>query len=800
MSQKFKSILRTAASVVSVTSVFVLLPASAQAEDPAKAENAQPKKDEGAQPKKDEGLGEIVVTAQHRSERLQDVGISISALGGQQLTRLGVTSSIDIGRITPGVHVSGNFGGQTAQYTIRGVTQNDFSDVLEGPVAVYYDDGYIGSLSGQIFGTFDLERVEILKGPQGTLFGRNATGGLVHFIPRKPTDQLSINANATYGSFNQTRLEAGVGGPLGDGLSGRATILFNRQDPIFKNIYPAGTTSSTLPSTAPSRCCEDTWNDNTLGGRLQLQYKTGDWKFRVQGSALRSIMSTSPYKSFPSAPVFNSAGQLIDTIRLPETSPVLGAIQQPRDNDEISQALALDDRNRLHTYDVGFHIDGSIGAVDVAAITDWKQLKKSFFTDTALVPVNFLGVASDANTKQFSQELRLSGKTGNLHWSAGAYYLDINAYDASGFIIPPGSAFPGTPPAGMDLINFQRLKTQSASIFSQIDWRFAPELTLVAGGRIIFEHQDYFYRSALIQPPSNPYFIGTTELAALPVSQTANGTLVTAPYTNTRHNTLWAGKIQLEYRPNAATLLYAGVNRGVKGGAYNAKYQDGTLPLLQSQIPYKPETLTSYEAGVKTTLLDGAIVGSVAAFYYDYKNYQAFLFVNTSGLVQNNPATNYGIEANLQIKPTSRLSVNLGGSIFRPKVKGVVTAPATATAPALVRDTEPAFAPREQVSAMVNWTLPVANDAISLSANANYTGRFFNNLRNFTSEVTKGYILTSGNVEWKIGSGFTATASLDNIFNKRVDMIGFDLTTFCGCSHESYNRPRTWRISLGYQL
>jgi len=791
MSKKFTFMLSAAASV----SLLALMPAAAQAEENSASVGK-------ALPKSDEDAGEIVVTAQHRTERLQDVGISISAIGGEQLTRLGVTSSIDIGRITPGVHVSGNFGGQTAQYTIRGVTQNDFSDVLEGPVAVYFDDGYIGSLSGQIFGTFDLERVEILKGPQGTLFGRNATGGLVHFIPRKPTDQLSINANATYGRFNQARLEAGIGGPLAEGLTARATAVFSRQDPIFKNVYPAGTTAGTPPSTPPARCCEDSWNDNTLGGRLQLQYETGDWKFRVQGSALRSIMSTSPYKSFPSAPVFNSAGQLIDTVRLADTAPVLGAIQQPRDNNKISQALALDDRNRLHTYDVGFHIDGSIGNVDVAAITDWKQLKKSFFTDTALVPVNFLAVASDANTKQFSQELRFSGHTDTLHWSAGAYYLNINARDASGFLIPAGSilavSLTGSP-NGADLINFNQLKTQSASVFSQVDWKFAPQLTLVAGGRIIFEKQSYSYRSALIRNDRD-YYIDSVELAPLPAYQMANGTLVTDPYRDKRHNTLWAGKIQLEYRPNSNTLVYAGVNRGVKGGAYNAKYQDGSLPLLESQMGYKPETLYSYEAGVKATLLDGAIVGSLAAFYYDYKNYQAFLFINSSGLVTNSPSTNYGIEGSLQIKPTSRLLVNLGGSIFRPKVKDVAIAAATATAPAVVRDVEPAFAPREQASVMVNWTPPIANDAITLSANANYTGRFFNNLRNFTSNVTKDYILTSASGEWKFAPGFTAAAGLDNIFNKRVNVIGFDLTTFCGCSHESYNRPRTWRLSLRYEL
>ena len=795
MSQKFLHMLRAG---VSVASVLALLPAAALAqENTAKAEQALPEDHENHG-----DVGEIIVTAQHREQRLQDVGISISAIGGEQLVRLGVTSSIDIGRITPGVHVSGNFGGQTAQYTIRGVTQNDFSDVLEGPVAVYFDDGYIGSNSGQVFGTFDLERVEILKGPQGTLFGRNATGGLVHFIPRTPTDQLSIDAQATYGRFNQARLEAGIGGPLAEGVTARASVLFNRQDPIFKNVYPAGTTAFTPPLTAPSRCCEDTWNDNTLGGRLQLQYESGGWKFRLQGSAVRSIMSTSPYKSFPSQPIYNASGQLIDTISLPDTDLVLGAIQQPRNNNKISQALALSDRNRLKTYDVGFHIDGTIGAVDVAAITDWKQLDKSFFTDTALVPVNFLAVASEAKTTQFSQELRFSGESDALHWSAGAYYLNINAKSDSGFLLAAGSILTGAfslPPAGGDLINFNQLKTQSASLFSQVDWKFAPQLTLVVGGRIIFERQKYTYSTSLIQNDRD-YYIDDVVLAPLPAWQTDAGVPMLTPYRDKRHDTLWAGKIQLEYRPNDDTLIYAGVNRGVKGGAYNAKYFTGAPFLAESEIPYKAETLISYEAGVKSTLLDGALVANLSAFYYDYQDYQAFLFLRSSGLIRNNDATNYGIEGSLAIKPTGRLSVDLSGSIFRPKVKDVPIAAATATAPAVIRDVEPAFAPREQVSVRTSWTPPVANDAITLSAHANYTGRFFNNLRNFTSNVTKDYILTGASVDWEFGNGFTGTAALDNIFDKRVNVVGFDLADFCGCRHESYNRPRTWRISLRYEM
>jgi iron complex outermembrane receptor protein len=101
---------------------------------------------------------------------------------------------------------------------------------------------------------------------------------------------------------------------------------------------------------------------------------------------------------------------------------------------------------------------------------------------------------------------------------------------------------------------------------------------------------------------------------------------------------------------------------------------------------------------------------------------------------------------------------------------------------------------------MASWNLPIANNAITLSANGNYTGGFFDNLRNFSSEVTNDYFIANANAEWKLSRGFTASFGLDNIFDRRVNMIGFDLTTFCGCSHESYNRPRTWRISLGYDL
>lgn len=131
-------------------------------------------------------LEEVTVTAQKREENLQDVPLAVTAFTGAQMAAMGVQESFDIATFTPGVHISGNLAGQNTQFSIRGVTQNDFNDIIEAPNAVYLDEGYIAIAQGQTFAVFDIDRVEILKGPQGTLFGRNATGGAVNYVSMKP--------------------------------------------------------------------------------------------------------------------------------------------------------------------------------------------------------------------------------------------------------------------------------------------------------------------------------------------------------------------------------------------------------------------------------------------------------------------------------------------------------------------------------------------------------------------------------------------------------------------------------------
>ncbi|HUI59612.1 MAG TPA: TonB-dependent receptor, partial [Steroidobacteraceae bacterium] len=181
-------------------------------------------------------LEEVVVTAQKRVQNAQDVGISISAISGTDLQTLGAVAATDITKSMPAVVMTQPNGPSSFSLSIRGVTQNDFADHQESPAAIYIDDVYVSQMAGLAFSLFDMERVEVLRGPQGTLFGRNATGGLANFITRKPSDNEEGYVDVTFGERDLTRIEGAVNEPLGDSVDARLAFQSNHYDPLFKNV------------------------------------------------------------------------------------------------------------------------------------------------------------------------------------------------------------------------------------------------------------------------------------------------------------------------------------------------------------------------------------------------------------------------------------------------------------------------------------------------------------------------------------------------------------------------------------
>ena len=810
-------------------------------------------------------LEEIVVTAQKREQSIQEVGIAITAFTGDQIDQLGFESSTDIADLTAGVFTAGNLGGQTQLFTIRGVVQNDFLDVTESPVAVYIDEGYVPMIQGQLFASFDTDRVEVLKGPQGTLFGRNATGGLVHFISRKPTREFEAFGDITYGSYDQVRFEGAVSGPLTDTISGRVSGLYTRHDAIIDNQYPLGDPGAAIypfGGTGPSRAePDDTWTDDTWAVRGQLLFEPNeDVSFLVSGFAGGTEAGAGPTQSFASVSVLDAQGRFVNSVLSPpgnvceaisaetggcfapgvvgvdgelqpfpvniDIAPFLGLpaagvedglrpvpggdffgyIDPDGDGWDTSADITKDDVDQFESHGVTAKLTWDFDKFLLTSVSNYMSFDKLVFVDTDGSPVNQGIFASDATSDTFSQEVRLNGEMDKFRWVAGFYYLYIDNENTSGLALPTnsplyglgnlasGEVIPGvyTPFLGSEANNEVTLETNSYSLFGQIDYDLTEKLTFIAGLRTVIEDQEYT-RSIVAYFNTDDYRV-ETEARVVGAGFDFNGTL-RSPFADSRSSTLWTGKLQFDYRPNDDWLIYAGINRGVKAGSYNAKVADGTPFLPDSQIPYDEEVLTSYEIGFKSTLFNGTTRLNGSFHYYDYNDYQVFVFVRSSGFIVNNDAKYKGIELDLQTSPIEGFDFIFNAAFHDNEVTNLEVAPS------IFRDVNPTFSPSVQLAGVARYEFPDTffNGKVAVQMDANYNSSFFGNIRNFDSQKTPAYVIGNARVSWtSTDEHWDLTGFVQNLADNHNRLIGFDVSNLCGCTTFSYGRPRWAGVSLRY--
>lgn len=778
----------------------------------------------------DSGLQEIVVTAQRRTENVQDVGISVAVLTADDLRSKGVTSSTELAELVPGVHMSGSLAGESQQFSIRGVTQNDFNDSIEAPVAVYVDDAYVPDQQGQTLSIFDVQRVEILKGPQGTLFGRNATGGLVQFVVKQPTDVEEGYADVSYGRFGQTTFEGALSGPLAEGVSGRVAVFYDRLENYWTN--DATPKDSTNFGGTLDPCCSNEGGHKTYAGRMQLKIEPSDaLDIRLVGSAAKRTLSTAPYTSEVTIPGVDANGTVINTVNTgpsdtrtiigpgganyynPTLFPLQGAqtalgfgpaagyrypgatwygyTPSGAQDLSLSSVFAQPNSNQDSTESGAVHVHYTTGGLDIVSITNAMAFAKSYLMSADGGPVNLFQYGSDSRGNDLSQEFRLSGGSPAVHWVTGLYYLHINNHTIDGLLGAPGSLFAGLFDAsatGADPVGDRELITNSTSLFGQVDYKFAPQWTLVVGARGINERQRYNLRYYVTEA-TNPYAINTSNALF-------DGPY--APFSNSRTQNLWAGKAQLEYRPTDGLLTYLGVNRGVKAGSYNAKIYDGTPDITPQEIPYKPEELLSTEGGVKWNDPQHRYQLDVSVFHYDYKNYQAFVFTSLTGYVQNFNARTNGAEFQGTLMLTGSLALTVGYAYLDALI------PNYQYAPGYFKDVTPSFSSKNQADAVLSYTVPgrLWAGQVRLSTDVSYTSSFFDNLHNFSSENLPGHTLENANISWtEETSGnkpsWYASAYIKNIADKRYPIIGFDSSADCGCTVEGFGMPRMFGLTVG---
>ena len=783
---------------------------------------------------------EVVVTAQKREQSLQDVGIAITSFTGAQLKKLGVEDSFDVATLTPGVHISGNLAGQNVQFSIRGVTQNDFNDIIEAPNAVYLDEGYLAIAQAQTFAVFDIERVEILKGPQGTLFGRNATGGLVHYISNKPDlDQYDGYIDVNFGEFDtetnakKLTIEAAYGGPLSDTLAGRIAFKSNKQEAFLKNNYSddafggesVGLSASNSPGDGAGA---DLGEDDTFAGRGSLLFQPSDTlEINVSANYAKSTVSTGPYQSKSTIAVFNdlpaNGGEVINVIDTPagETRESIvqgtsldggsdqadsgtfsnvnprslaggdffGYLDPDGDGFTTSSDFAFDDHGETETWGLNARVVWDVNEdITLTSVTDYKEYEKLLFIDVDSAPVNQLANYAATDSSSFTQEFRFNGDTESAHWVAGFFYLNIDNDSDNGLKAPNNSlplvfgAFPPSFTTGGDISVDAELQTDSYSLFGQFEWDLSENLTLLTGLRVTREEKEYEMAQGLY-PSMDPRTIHQGQRITLNSFKTDSS------------DNFWTGKIQLDYHVDEDLLIYGGVNRGVKAGSFNAPLA-GTffsLPGGNADIPYDEEVLTSYEAGFKSTLFEGTTRFNGAIFYYDYQDYQSFLFTGVGGVVINNDVTNLGVELELQTSPAEGWDALFSLAWFDAEVEDVPLGVNSS----ITRNVKPTYAPELQATALLRYEWEALGGMVAVQGDISYSDEFYYNLRNFDADKFDSYVMSNARVSWSsVENDWELAFVMRNITDKRAGVQGFDLATLCGCNEVSYRAPRWYSINV----
>lgn len=722
-------------------------------------------------------MEEIVVTAQKREQNLQDVGIAVTAFSGDQFKALGYTSSIDIAAQTPGLNISDS---STTSVNIRGVAQGDFADHHEPPIAGYVDDVYVSSMGAANVQSFDLERVEVLRGPQGTLFGRNATGGLIHFISKKPREEFDAYVELTVAEYDQIRFEGAVGGALSDSVLGRLSVASNKHDGWMEN-----------------RIGDDLNDADGYSVRGQLLFRLGEntdlllkahySKDDRLGTGYDHAANGFGPDGFGVLVGPNELGTFFDAFSNPfQTCPGCDAygFKEP-DSDPFT--ITYDEEGMLDREISGAtaKLTMDLGGVTLTSITDYFGMDRDYRENTDGGPRPNTHFFTEQEITQFSQELRLNGEAERLNWTAGLYYLDIDNDTASGLDpVDFGPFLAGVDPAtGQPLASIPvqtgfvaNTDSESWAVFGHIEYDLSDELTLIGALRYTEDEKEADYTLST-----------ATNFFGPPQTFSSN----TSPFAVQEFENVSA-KLQIDWKPNDDTLLYASVNRGHKAGSFNYVFLS-FAPLDFSTIPHDEEVLTSYEVGYKGSFLDKRARLNINAFYYDYKDHQASFFVNLANTIGNVDATAIGGEVELTVSATERLEFMLGASFIDTEAKDVGLPDGS------VRDRELAFTPSYTLNGLVRYSWPLAGGELTAQVDANFIDDFCFTVVCHPSEEEDSYVVSNARLTYTDDSdNWSVSVFVRNLSEEEYRIYTLD-ASFIGFTTNRVGSPRWVGATASYQ-
>ncbi len=567
-------------------------------------------------------LEEIVVTAERRAVSMQDTAISITAFTGEQLARAGIETSEQLTGFTPGLNIQRDVIGKVV---MRGIGTENFTVAGDPGVAVSIDGAYLSRSNVAIFDLYDLDRVEVLRGPQGTLYGRNATGGAINFITEKPTQELAGYISAEYGNYDKIRVEGAISGPLGEHVRARLSGLTHHRDGFTDNVFPGiGAGLDELDD-------KDLW---ALRGQLEFR-PSETLSILVSVDNYEDDSIASPYKYiadpliyFGGAPFPNplqsdlftvSQGYELDTPGFPDwRAPSPGQASQTGASGTI-------------TWDV-------TPGLTVKSISAWRDISFEWLNDGDGIEAYLVNYWQDDSSELFTQEVQLLSDTGGrLSWIIGGYLLTEDSDSRIGIPLPLGAGLP------LAVLIEGSTETDAYAVFGEASYNVFERLKATAGLRYSYEEK------------SADYVDDRTSLGAPAPGMIDDSDSWSA----------FTPKFGLDYFINDDIMLYGSVTWGFKSGGFN---------MLAIQPSYNEEEVISYEVGFKSRFNQDRTQLNASAFYYDYEDLQVGKVVELNATIENAAqATIYGAEIELDTLLTEQFRVSAGVSILETEYDSFIT-------------------------------------------------------------------------------------------------------------------------------
>jgi iron complex outermembrane receptor protein len=710
----------------------------------------------------DSQIGEIIVTAQKRAQSTLDVGITLSVAGEEELAAKRVEAVTDLISITSNVSVKDNIAGLVPVITIRGVGLNDFSATNNPSTGVYVDEVSLSSLALMNFDFFDIERLEVLKGPQGTLYGRTATAGALNIVTARPSlGGVEARIGGSWGNYQAKDIEAMVNLPVGDTLALRFAGKGIFQD---KGYY------------FNQRLNRDIGRREVLLGRMQALWEPTDRievLLKVEGQRNRSELGSSEFLGAFPTPTLPPG---VSCPGAPQCSDFFGYTDT--DGDPFRGNWSVSPDYDLDQLALTARIQADLGFAKLASVTGYIKFDRQWSADTDAGPLPQLDFVTDDRVKQFSQELRLSGETELVEWLVGGFYSSDHVE----------TSYSGDLSALFNTTTFTSSdqRSKSGAAFANGEWRIADALKLVTGLRYTSERRTNIGGTTDLVSLAPGSFLTGAPFGSPPIPLAVSNAKIT--------DTNWSWKLGLNWKPTSQMLVFASATQGIKSGGFFA----GVATSSGQLIPYRPEKLIAYEIGIKGRAPAAGLGYSVSAFYYDYNDVQTFIRDFVGGLPINRlgnvkSAKIYGVDADFTLAPAAieGLTLNAGLGLLHTEIGSFASSSGVVPAGNRLPD-----APSFSLNTGAVYEFPLTGTVSGrLAVDGRYQSSAFKDALNDPIIATEGYWVWNARVSILRKGDWDFSAWGKNLGDKRYVTQGVNQTVL-GSGFRVYGAPRTYGVSV----